>query len=41
MTNSFIVDRGFGRQVALLIKHWTTGNPEGKQMSFFGAQETA
>ena len=29
------LDRGFGRQVALLLKHWTTGNPEGKQMSLF------
>tara|TARA_R100000008_G_scaffold86221_1_gene78428 strand:+ start:536 stop:868 length:333 start_codon:yes stop_codon:yes gene_type:complete len=33
--NSFNVDRGFGRQVALLIKHWTTGSPEGKQLSLF------
>ena len=41
ITNAFIVDRGFGRQVALLLKHWTTGNPEGKQMSLFGAQEIA
>ena len=39
MDNSFNVNRGFGRQVALLLKHWTTGNPKEKQMSLFGVQE--
>ena len=36
------LDRGFGRQVALLIKHWTTKSPEEttkspeeKQLSLF------
>jgi hypothetical protein len=35
------LDRGFGRQVALLIKHWTTKSPEGHQMSLFKLEETA
>ena len=35
------IDRGFGRQVALLIKHWTTKSPEGHQMSLFKLEETA
>jgi len=35
------VDRGFGRQVALLIENWTTTTPEGQQMSLFKLEETA
>ena len=41
MDNAITLDRGFGRQVALLIKNCTTTTPEGHQMSLFKLEETA
>ena len=41
MDIAITLERGFGRQVALLIKNWTTTTPEGHQMSLFKLEETA
>jgi hypothetical protein len=40
LAHAFVVDRGFGRQLALTMNRWHTGHQDGQQLTIFGTGDT-